>query len=64
MQTGYVDNLDVAPQQTKEVTLGYDYSQVCGCKEWMLNVYFKLKKAETLLPAGYTYRVPVHAFLQ
>ena len=54
MQTGYVDNLDVAPQQTKEVTLGYDYSQVCGCKEWMLNVYFKLKKAETLLPAGYT----------
>ena len=54
MQTGYVENLDVAPQQTKEVSLGYDYSQVCGCKEWMLNVYFKLKRAETLLPAGYT----------
>ena len=54
MQTGYVDNLDVAPQQTGTVRLGYDYGQVCGCKEWMLNVYFRLKKSETLLPAGYT----------
>ena len=53
-QSGFVDNLDIAPQKTAEVSLGYDYSQVCGCKEWMLNVYFKLKKAETLLPAGYT----------
>lgn len=54
MQSGYVDNLDIAPQQTAEVTLGYDYSQVCECKEWMLDIRFTLKKAETLLPAGYT----------
>ncbi len=54
MQTGYVDDLDIAARQTAEVNLGYDYSQVCGCKEWMLNIYFNLKKQETLLPAGYT----------
>ena len=54
MQTGYVENLDVEPQQTAEVTLGYDYGKVCACKEWMLNIRFNLKQAETLLPAGYT----------
>ncbi len=27
---------------------------ICKCKELLLNVAFKLKKAETLLPAGYT----------
>ncbi len=54
MQTGAVENLDVAPRQTGEVTLGYDYGQVSGSREWMLNLRFNLKSAENLLPAGYT----------
>ena len=54
MQPGIVENLDVAPQKTAEIALGYDPSELCAGKEWMLNVYFRLKKAETLLPAGHT----------
>ena len=54
MQEGYVGNVDVAPRSTEEVALGYDWSRVSSDKEWMLNVYFKLKNAEAPLPAGYT----------
>jgi beta-galactosidase len=54
LQTGITDNLDVAPQQTGKIKLNYDLSGIPEGKETLLNVYFKLKKAETLLPAGYT----------
>ena len=54
MQTGNVPDLNVGPQGKADVELGYDSSMICGEKEWMLNIYFKLKRAETLLPAGYT----------
>ena len=53
MQEGSVEELDVAPQQTAQVQLGYDSSQIGNGSEWMLNVEFRLKKAETLLPAGH-----------
>ncbi|MDR1523635.1 MAG: DUF4981 domain-containing protein, partial [Tannerella sp.] len=53
LQTGTVDDLNVAPQQTGKIKLNYDLSTVPGGKEVLLNVYFKLKKAETMLPAGY-----------
>ena len=54
VQTGMVKDLEVAPQQTKSIKLNYSTDGICKCKELLLNVAFKLKKAETLLPAGYT----------
>ena len=54
VQTGIVKDLEVAPQQTKSIKLNYSTEGICKCKELLLNVAFKLKKAETLLPAGYT----------
>ena len=53
MQTGIVENLDIAPRATAEVTLGYDAGAIDTDREWMLNVYYTLKKAEAPLPAGY-----------
>lgn len=51
MRTGRVDNLNVAPQQTAKIKL--DLDKVCQCKEWLLNVSYKLKNREGLLPAGH-----------
>lgn len=51
MRTGRVDNLNVAPQQTAKIKL--DLGKVCQCKEWLLNVSYKLKNREGLLPAGH-----------
>lgn len=53
-QTGMVKDLEVAPQQTRSVKLNYSTDGICKCKELLLNVAFKLKKAEPLLPAGFT----------
>jgi beta-galactosidase len=54
VQTGTVDGLDLAPQQRGRITLPYDLSGIPRGKEALVNVCFKLKKGETLLPAGYT----------
>jgi len=54
IQSGMVANLNIAPQQTQSVTLPIDYKNVCANKEILLNVAFKLKKAEYLLGAGET----------
>jgi beta-galactosidase len=54
LQTGTADLPGIAPQQTGKIKLNYDLSEIPEGKEILLNVYFKLKKAETLLPAGYT----------
>ncbi len=53
MQKGIVQDLKVAPQQTTTVKLDYTLEGICPQKELLLNVCFKLKQAETLLPAGY-----------
>ncbi|MBO7601863.1 MAG: DUF4981 domain-containing protein [Bacteroidaceae bacterium] len=50
-KTGRVDNLNVAPQQT--VTVQLDYGETCKHCEWLLNVSFRLKKADGLLPINY-----------
>jgi len=52
VRTGRVDNLDVAPQQT--TTLQLDLGHICRRSEVLLNVSYKLKANEGLLPAGYT----------
>ena len=51
VRSGRVENLDVAPQQTAKIKL--DLGHVCKCKEWVLNVSYRLKNREGLLPAGY-----------
>lgn len=50
-QSGTIDNLNVAPQQTKTFTVPYDLTKVSG-KEVYLNIDFKLKKAEPLMDAS------------
>lgn len=52
-QSGIITDLDIAPQQKKDIKLNYTVCEKCK-KELLLNVTFKLKNAETLLPAGYT----------
>jgi beta-galactosidase len=54
VQTGIVPDLKVAPQQTVKVQIPFDTKNICPCKELLLNVNYKLKAAETLLPAGTT----------
>ena len=54
MQTGVVQDLNVAPQQTATLKLNPNTEKVCPCKELLLNVTYKLKAAETLMPTGST----------
>lgn len=51
MRTGRVETLDVQPQQRRKMTL--DLGQTCQRKEWLLNVTYRLKDREGLLPAGH-----------
>ena len=52
IRTGRVDDLKIAPQETAKITL--NIGKPCTCKEWLLNVSYKLKNREGLLPAGFT----------
>ena len=52
MRSGRVENLDVAPQQTVQIKL--PIGNTCQCAEWLLNIAYKLKDTEGLLPAGHT----------
>lgn len=66
IQTGIVQDLNIAPQQTEKIKLNYDLSAVPAGKEILLNIYFKLKKAETMLPAGHTVarnQLEIHPFI-
>ena len=51
MRSGRVENLDVAPQQTAQIK--FPIGNTCQCAEWLLNVAYKLKNTEGLLPAGH-----------
>ena len=52
VQEGTIDQLDVAPQQSKEYTIPMkDLNEFKG-KEQLLNIDFVLKKAEPLMEAG------------
>ena len=53
LQTGIVQNINVAPQQTEKIKLDYDLSRISSDKEIFLNVIFKLRNAEPMLPAGH-----------
>lgn len=53
LQSGIINDLKVGPQQTANQKLNYTLDNICPCKEVLLNVAFKLKNTETLLPAGF-----------
>ena len=52
MRSGRVEDLNVEPQQTIKIKL--PIGKTCQCSEWLLNVAYKLKNTEGLLPAGHT----------
>lgn len=54
VQTGIVQDLNVAPQQTATLRLPVNTEGICPKSELLLNVAYKLKATETLLPAGTT----------
>lgn len=53
VQTGAVSDLDIAPQQTKQVRLDYSLNGVSQDAEVLLNIRFLLKAADGPLPAGF-----------
>lgn len=52
-QTGIVDSLTMAPGQTGKLQLNYELETMCKQKELLLNLSFRLKKAEGLLNGGH-----------
>lgn len=54
VEAGTVGNLDVAPQQSARLKLDISDINSYKDKELLLNVSYKLKKAETLLSPGFT----------
>ncbi len=51
MRSGRVEDLNVGPQQTVKMKL--PIGDICQSSEWLLNVAYKLKNTEGLLPAGH-----------
>lgn len=54
VQSGFVNDLKVAPQQKANIQLPIDLKGICPCKEVLLNVSYKLKARENLLAPGTT----------
>ncbi len=52
VRDGLIPNIDVAPGQTTDITV--PYGDINGQGEWALNLYYNLKRADGLLPAGHT----------
>lgn len=50
VRTGSIENLDIAPQATKDYAV--NYGEITPGAEWLLNVEYALKEAENILPAG------------
>lgn len=48
-----LQKVDVAAQQTATVKLNYNIVAACPKAELLLNVAYKLKNKEQLLPAGF-----------
>lgn len=52
VRDGRIGNIDVQPGKTETVTI--PYGKISEDGEWLLNVYYTLKDADGLLPAGQT----------
>ena len=53
LESGVVNDLNVPAQQKTDVQFNYSSENISKDKELLLNVVFKLKKTEQLLPAGF-----------
>ncbi len=53
VETGIVKDFNVQPQKSETVKLGFQTGNKYEGKELLLNISFKLKNKEQLLPAGY-----------
>lgn len=53
LQSGIVDNLNVAPGSSAEITIPYNLSKLTGDKELLLNVDYLTKNEANLVPAGH-----------
>ncbi|WP_290539996.1 glycoside hydrolase family 2 TIM barrel-domain containing protein [Alistipes sp.] len=51
---GVVDGLETAPQQSMHIALPYDPATLPAAGELLLDVAYRLKTAEGILPAGHT----------
>ncbi len=51
VRTGRIDEIDVQPGETAEITIPYGSTD--GKGEWLLNVAYTLKESTGLLPAGH-----------
>ncbi|WP_340110765.1 glycoside hydrolase family 2 TIM barrel-domain containing protein [Maribellus mangrovi] len=54
VKTGIVSDLNIAPQQKQNVKLGFTLPENCVANEVFVNVAYKLKSAEGVVPAGFT----------
>jgi beta-galactosidase len=54
VEEGLVNELNVAPHQSVKMKLSYNTADKYKNKELLLNISFKLKKADSLRPAGFT----------
>lgn len=52
VRDGVLNNLDIAPGKTVEVAI--PYGDTDGPGEWLLNIDFRLKNADGLLPSGFS----------
>lgn len=52
LQSGMVQDLEIQPQQTKLIKLDYSLDNISKEAELLLNIRFRLKKTEPLLPVG------------
>ncbi|WP_036879894.1 glycoside hydrolase family 2 TIM barrel-domain containing protein [Xylanibacter oryzae] len=52
VQNGEIENLDIAPHESREYTLPYNMESVQGQSELLLNIDYKLKNPEPLMDAG------------
>ncbi len=53
IETGHIGKVQAAPQEKTEIVLDYEDSQLTDGREWLLNIEWKLKAADGLLPAGW-----------
>ena len=53
VQSGIIQDINVAPQETKSFKIPYDLSFAGNGKEVLLNILFKQKNEKGLIPAGY-----------
>ena len=52
VRDGSIDKINVAPGKTVDLTI--PYGEISDHGDWTLNLYYRLRKADGLLPAGHT----------